>query len=99
MKKKVFMALLATASFAVLLASGLVFTGCGEDEGLFYFTNSSTHTVTVSAVGGASAFTLASWETKSFVITGELRTTDLIYQPANLVSVSKSGRTFTFRNR
>ena len=86
--------------FFMLLLSALTLIGCDEiAEKFFSFNNYSSQTVTVSVVGGGSSFTLGPTQSQSVWLTENVTISDIIYQPANLVSVSRTGNAFYFRER
>ena len=84
----------------ILLFSVLAITGCDElAEKYFGFNNNSSHSVTVSVVGEGTSFTLAPGQSQSVWLGENVTIDDIIYQPANLVSVSRTGNAFFFRDR
>jgi hypothetical protein len=97
MKKNILIGLL-------VLAIGLFLVGCDEivDEiakSYFGFNNYSSQAVTVSVAGGGSSFTLAPNQSQNVYLAENVTINDIIYSPANLVSVSRTGNAFYFRDR
>jgi hypothetical protein len=65
---------------------------------LFTCNNRSSYTVTVTNASG-DGVSIASGSTKSIYLLGDTTLEDIYYSPSNLVSVSLSGQTITFRDK
>ena len=85
---------------AMVLVFAIVVTGCDEvAQRYFGFNNNSSHNVTVSVVGGGSSFTLAPSQSRNVWLADDVTINDIQFSPANLVSVSRTGNAFFFRDR
>jgi hypothetical protein len=83
--------------FVLLLVSIFVLAGC-DLEKLYTCNNRSSHTVTVTDSSG-NGVVISPGSSKSIYLLGDTTLDDIYYTPANLVSVSLSGQTITFRDR
>ena len=84
---------------AMTLIFGMTVVGCDEVNARFFgFTNLSSHTVTVTDANG-QGISLLPGTSQNVWLLEDLRITDLVYTPAHLVSVSRIGNAFTFRDR
>jgi ABC-type Fe3+-hydroxamate transport system substrate-binding protein len=87
-----------TGILGMLILTLAILTVSCEEEKLFTCNNRSSYTVTVTNANG-DGITIAPGSTKSIYLLGDTTLNDIYYSPANLVSVSLSGQTITFRDR
>jgi len=87
-----------TGVLGILLLTLVILTVSCEEEKLFTCNNRSSYTVTVTNANG-DGVSIAPGSSKSIYLLGDTTLNDIYYSPADLVSVSLSGQTITFRDK
>ena len=83
--------------FVLVLGMGLL--GCGHDFELYTCWNLSSHEVRVFSDKSKNYITIPAGQYKSVWLFDGITLSDLLYTPADLVSVAIQGGDITFRNR